>query len=387
MNRSHIFVRLSILPLLCLVFISPACSKEKKYASVSAFLRSDSRSASAGFPFRTLQECPYPTIQSEGAGRFVLGDIRGSTACFYNGDAYTVRFINLTSGNLEKSLSFPDLNTYYGGRYAKCLWLDENMLLWHSDSSLVVLFDAEGNKLRELNLFLQHEGKTFSVSGAPNTRWQFHKASGRLIVPLNCLSDYGNEEEHGLPLFAACDIQTGQATFLPLHKPSVYPAGRHLDALAHPFTALNGDVFYMLFPLHPVLYAYNLASGTLQEISLPLAVALTPPASVQSGNDWMSIAMMWDKATRLAGFTLRNGRIFVQQVDGWNESMKDEKFRDHTMLYIFDVNGGEIWAGAFGPSFSGAGPFGMVSGATDALWFTARGDDNSLRLVKLEPEL
>lgn len=168
-------------------------------------------------------------------------------ACFYNGDTYSARFVILAHGNTEKSLEFADLQALFGGRYAKCRWLDNNLLLWHSDTTLVALYDAEGNKLRELNLGLLHQGKTYSVSGAPNTRWQFHKASGRLIVPLNCVSDYGIEEEHSLPLFAACDIQTGEAAFLPIHKRTVYPAGRHLDALGHRFTALEGDIFTYCF--------------------------------------------------------------------------------------------------------------------------------------------
>lgn len=120
---------------------------------------------------------------------------------------------------------------------------------------------------------------------------------------------------------------------------------------------------------------------------MPLKVPLTPPVSVEPGNDWMSIAMMWDKATRLAGMVIRNGRVYVQQVDGWNDSMKDDAFRDHTMLYVFDGSGSEIWSGGFGSPFSGSGPFGLFSGAGGDLWFTARGDDNALRLMRLEPEL
>lgn len=387
MRTSDLSKKLYI-PILGISFLTfNACHKEKRYASVGAYLRSEARSASAAFPFRTAEAWPYPQIPSSGTGRFVLGDIRGSVACFYNGDTYAARFVNLATGNTEKSLEFAELAALFGGRYAKCRWLDDNMLLWHSDTGLVALYDAEGARLRNLSLTLQHKGKTYAVSGAPNTRWQFHKASGRLIVPLNCVSDYGIEEEHALPLFAACDIQTGEATFLPLHKPSAYPAGRHVDALGHPFTALEGDIFYVLFPLHPVLYSYNLSSETLQEVSLPLKVSLTPPASLEPGNDWMSIAMMWDKATRLAGMVIRNGRVYVQQVDGWNDSMKDDAFRDHTMLYVFDGSGIEIWSGGFGSPFSGSGPFGLVSGAGGDLWFTARGDDNALRLMRLEPEL
>lgn len=239
---------LSGVPMIC-------CRKEKMYDSVSSFLKAEDRGGEQSFPFSAAMVSSFPRLTAEGSGRFVPSDIHGAAACFYNGDTYVLRLVNLSTGATEKSLEFPDLAQTFAGRYAKCLWLDNNLLLWHGDTTLVALYDAEGNKLRELNLGLLHQGKTYSVSGAPNTRWQFHKASGRLIVPLNCMSDYGNEEEHALPLFAACDIQTGEAAFLPIHKPTVYPAGRHLDALGHPFTALEGDIFYVLFPLHPVLYA------------------------------------------------------------------------------------------------------------------------------------
>jgi hypothetical protein len=329
-----------------------SCQKTKtSFSTIQEYLISEETAKQASdFPLHFITQSSLPVFAPLNANEaYVFQSVNNTTAYLVNTELFSVKRYNLESGQMEAILQFDALNQFIEPQKAACFILDDDRFVWYGDSTTIYVCNSAGQVVQSSQLPLSHQERNFAIAPTANAKIQFHKQSATLVFPIRCTDDYDASIEHSLPQFVAFNLSTGATEFISITLPTEYPADRYIPVLYDPLTALYGDVFYALFPLCNKLFSYNLNTKELNITALQLPVSLTSPSSVQQALDIAQINEFTFKSNRIKGFSVLNGKVLVQQIDGYDENLESLNYIDNTALFAFNPNGSLIWGGRFTP--------------------------------------
>ncbi|MFN7013659.1 MAG: hypothetical protein ACK4ON_05255 [Bacteroidia bacterium] len=336
------------------------------------------------FPFQIISNENLPKLTNAGEVYVLSNTFVNNEAYFYEMSKHRVQKVNLSNGQVTGSISYTNLpeNTDF-----KFTYLDDDFNVWYMDTLLYV-FNSSGQYLKTIHLPLHHQGKDYIINTNDKTSLQYFKNNATLIIPLNCISEYEASEAHLIPQFASYNLNSGEIAYLAVYMPENYPADTYLGELSSPYTAVDGDVFYAIFPLSNKLYAYNISLNNLQVIPLQFPVALSNPAMLNEPQSIQQMAEIKYFSNHIAGLAVADGKIFIQQTDTWDNHLSSKKYADNTILYSFSDQGQLTWQGAFPQNvFDDIGVFTLHSAQNGKLFFTSFNQNNDKKLIQILAQL
>jgi hypothetical protein len=267
--------------------------------------------------------------------------IRTSESFYYNGDLMTVKKVDNKTGRILGQINFTHPGSY-NNKYYTCFMPDESTFAWYSDSNSVYLFDMAGILKETLILDLQSQGTGYYLAPSAHASAKFDVSTQSFILPvLPYLAD------ERMPRFVVFDKLNRKTSFVDIVLPVNYDVSRHLGSLAEPFTALDKSIFYVIYPLSDILYAYDLRSKSLSKNKLSLPVSLSSPGSLRESIDYLSAVNNEEKANRIVGFGVSAGKVYIQQTEGWSENLESKKYIDNTVLHTFTTGGNFLGSSAY----------------------------------------
>lgn len=140
------------------------------------------------------------------------------------------------------------------------------------------------------------------------------------------MSEYEQNDAHSIPQFAAFNLNTNQTEFLPIYLPNNYPVDKYLGRCMDPYTASEGNHFYVLYPLNNQVYKYDVQSNSVSIINLQLPVSLSNPALIQEPVNYQQTGDLIYNTNHIDGFAVVNGQLIVQQTDAWDNNLASPQF-------------------------------------------------------------
>ena len=350
-----------------------SCKTDKSnFSTIQGFIQSkDGAKSIETFPLKAEWKKALPAFTPTYASKaFSFQTIVGDMAYLINGDLYQIETYNLQTQQVVATISFPDVYSQVGSKLGSCYVLNTNQFIWHCDSTQLFICNVAGQIEKTIDLPLTKENRNFHLASNPNSRIQFNSQSQTLIFPIQCIDAYDSEEEYNLPKFASYNLTTASLAFIPISLPKTYRADVHVPSLYDPFTAIDGQTFYAIFPLSNEVFSYQLQSNQMQILPLQFPVSLTSPAALKQPKDVYEINQSIYTSNHIKGFTAIKGKFYVQQVDAWNETLESKKFIDNTALFVYNQNGSINWGGKFlSDQLSESGIFNIKFGQDQALYF------------------
>jgi len=374
---------------LLLLFVFLSCQTETRYSSVHAYLNNLKQSQTkVGFPFLVDNNISLPNISDDQEVFYFEKSMNGDILYWFNGSDYTIKSVNVSTGNVDGVISFPQVSALTNQSFAKAALLDNQTFIWYADSSLIHFCALNGIYQHTIQLPLEHQGKLYFISATPHTHIEYFPTQNVIILPISCADEYDDVELHQMPQFALYNLSTDSIQFISIHLPQLYPSDKYLGNLMFPITAHDGNYFYAAYPLSSTIYKYNVTDGSIETITLQLPVPLTSPTTMASPINYQQMGELEYLANRINGLAVINGIIFVQQTDAWDENLQSRNFIDNTILYAFDAQGGLTWSGAFPQdAFNNIGVFRLSFAHEGKLNILSFNKNNEQRFIQLRPQL
>lgn len=310
--------------------------------------------------------------------------LKDDIAYYYELNHHDVIKVSIQTGQNIGNVSFSNLpeNTLL-----KYVYLDDDLNIWYGDTMLYV-YNNQGEFIKKIHLTLHQQGKDYVINSHHHTHIQYFKNSNILIIPINCISEYEDNEAYSLPQFVAYNLNSEELMFLPIYLPNNYPAKKNLGDLTSPYTAMEGNTFYAIYPLSNQLYALDVTTNSLQLIPLQLPVRLTNANMLEEPTTLAKMANLKYYSNHIEGMAVINGKIFIQQTDIFNTELVSKKFIENTVLHVFDQQGQLLSSNAF-PSqiFDNIGVFKLQFSNNGELVFTSFNSNNDKKIIQLKPQV
>jgi hypothetical protein len=371
-----------IVALVTLIVTLISCTEETKISTVHQYLdKLKSSTTRNGFPFELVNNALLPNFNTNDQFFIMEKSLLGSEALLYDGDNHQVKKVNLNNLQTTGTINFSSLPS---GNFLKFVGLNQDLMIWYNDSNQLFVYDVSGNYIKTINLNLNYQNKQYAISLSSHAQMEYFPTSKQLIFPVQCISEYEESETHSIPQFASYNLNTNQTTFLPIYLPNNYPADKYLGRCMEPYTAYEGNNFYVLYPLSNQVYRYDVLTSTVNTINLQLPVSLSNPALIQEPVNYQQTGDLIYNTNHIDGFAVINGQLIVQQTDAWDNNLASPQFIDNTVLYSFNQNGQLDWSGPFPHDvFGGIGMFRISFAKEGNLNFLAVNRNNELRLIQL----
>lgn len=379
--KSYLFITIIIVSTLI------SCTKKESNVSnsnqdiVHQYLNELTQNA---FPYQLTFNNSLPKYINANQVYTFDNSLKDDVAYFYELNHHDVIKVNIQTGQNTGNVSFSNLPE---NAILKYVYLDDDLNIWYSDTILYV-FNNQGQFIKNIILSIHQLGKDYVINSHHHSPIQYFKNSNTLIIPINCISEYEDNEAHSLPQFAAYNLISEELEYLPIYLPNNYPADKNLGDLSSAYTAKEDNTFYTIFPLSNQLYAYDVISKSIQIIPLQLPVALTNANMLEEPTTLTKMANLKYYTNHLEGMAVINGKIFIQQTDVFNQELASKKYIDNTVLYAFNEHGQLISSNSF-PSeiFDEIGIFKLNFANNGNLVFTSFNRNTDKKIIQLTPQL
>lgn len=323
-----------IVALVTLIVTLISCTEETKISTVHQYLdKLKSSTTRNGFPFELVNNALLPNFNTNDQFFIMEKSLLGSEALLYDGDNHQVKKVNLNNLQTTGTINFSSLPS---GNFLKFVGLNQDLMIWYNDSNQLFVYDVSGNYIKTINLNLNYQNKQYAISLSSHAQMEYFPTSKQLIFPVQCISEYEESETHSIPQFASYNLNTNQTTFLPIYLPNNYPADKYLGRCMEPYTAYEGNNFYVLYPLSNQVYRYDVLTSTVNTINLQLPVSLSNPALIQEPVNYQQTGDLIYNTNHIDGFAVINGQLIVQQTDAWDNNLASPQFIDNT-FYIVSI--------------------------------------------------
>ncbi|MCG9911637.1 MAG: DUF4221 domain-containing protein [Flavobacteriales bacterium] len=360
-----------------------ACTPEKKHSTVKAYLNHLS-TEDKKLSIQVVKNDPLPSFSPQTGMYVQMSKTAPGSLDFYNGDDFSVKKFDLLTGRELNYISF-SLQETTKQKSGYCFKSDDQTYIWHTGENKLYLFNQTGALIKTETLTLSLNGESYFLSASANSSAQFDALSNTVILPVYPTEGADGKTLYEVPRFVSYNLTNGKTQFIPIKLPKEYSTGKTYGMLDVPYTAMDNGSFYAIFPLVATVFEYNIASGQLNSVPLSLPVSLAYPSAVKEGRDFMDQSENEYRTNRITGFAVNQGKIYIQQTEGWDETLESKLFTENTVLHAFSRNGTYLGGGQFPEDvFGSLGVFYLKYTQNNELYFTSFDSKNSKRLIAIK---